>query len=869
MSTAREVESYDDPKALRSELKILLKNHRIDGREFGVRLSENADEIIKALTEHHLGNLAQQISFVALGGNGRKDITSQSDLDLLVLLPEALSKSIDTLYEIRDRRTKAGQDPDGKLTLEEQTLFDSSEAKEAAIEFTAGYTYFCADLNDLGFSTASAFPRTLSQTKQETLKDQTIWSSLLDAHLICGDKPLYAELEELLDELRANSNLRAKFAYEKFDERTKRLEKETRNTFRPDIKNGYGSLRDYQGADWHLKVVFGVKTPKEAEEKGLFSESELKRAQKSYAFLLTMRCHLRNNTANTNDILAPNLRTSLAQQMQYTGVQKMMQDFFMHRRELGFFANITEALVREELEQKQVFEPIQGTHFEISENYIRFSDATITDPVDMLRIYKMAQAQEVNMHHSALRTIRDNVERIAEYRDNPDVNKLFLDILTSDNCTGKALRQMQELGLMQEFLPPFKMLDSMPANDFVHHQTIDEHHFACLEMLNALKKGQHKENAPLATGLFEKGISDSQKRVLYTTVLFYDIGTDQAGGHLAQGAQLAEEYCPRLGLNPEETNMVCWLVENNSFLLQGAVHRDPHDVARIGVFTDCVDTPEKLELLTLLTTARRMSIDPGRWTAYNEKNVLVLYNQALTCLHDQSLTIGPRFELSANHDPGSTNITVVPDHAGGAVITVLTPDKDHLFENVTGALGAQNIRKIVVYTFDKEGDTPVAYQKLSVSSAKPEDGGYKPEDLEKIKVCVEEAINYDEAHIFPESGYQLRRSWQADKDAIPVNASVAFDNAASNDRTVVDITARDKLGLAHRIASIFGKHGVQVSCVFGESSGGHSITDAFYVSDSRTHKKIIDPDRIADIQKELENLIQEPVDEYFESLAIG
>src|SRR5258708_3867752 len=83
-----------------------------------------------------------------------------------------------------------------------------------------------------------------------------------------------------------------------------------------------------------------------------------------------------------------------------------------------------------------------------------------------------------------------------------------------------------------------------------------------------------------------------------------------SGRHAESGARVAKEICPLLGLSPEETETVAWLVQEHLTMTMTAFKRDLNDEKTIEDFVGVVQSPERLKLLTLLTTADIMAVGP-------------------------------------------------------------------------------------------------------------------------------------------------------------------------------------------------------------------------------------------------------------------
>ncbi|MEO8859527.1 MAG: DUF294 nucleotidyltransferase-like domain-containing protein, partial [Burkholderiaceae bacterium] len=118
------------------------------------RLSALADKLLQLLWQQvHLGG---PFALVAVGGYGRGELFPHSDVDVLVLLPDARAH-------------------------------DNDSALQASIEA------FISSCWDAGLEIGSSV-RTVSQCLIESQKDVTVQTALLESRLVCGDSELFAHL---------------------------------------------------------------------------------------------------------------------------------------------------------------------------------------------------------------------------------------------------------------------------------------------------------------------------------------------------------------------------------------------------------------------------------------------------------------------------------------------------------------------------------------------------------------------------------------------------------------------------------------------------------------------------------------------------
>ena len=123
------------------------------------------------------------------------------------------------------------------------------------------------------------------------------------------------------------------------------------------------------------------------------------------------------------------------------------------------------------------------------------------DPVNLIRIFHLAQKYNLAFHPDAMRAIRRSLKLIdAKLRENEEANRLFLEILTSKNDAETVLRRMNEAGVLGNFVRAFGRIVAMMQFNMYHHYTVDEHLLRCIGILSDIEAGR-AEDAPFATEL--------------------------------------------------------------------------------------------------------------------------------------------------------------------------------------------------------------------------------------------------------------------------------------------------------------------------------------------------------------------------------
>ena len=188
-------------------------------------------------------------------------------------------------------------------------------------------------------------------------------------------------------------------------------------------------------------------------------------------------------------------------------------------------------------------------------------DAFAKDPVNILRLFEEALATDIPIHPDALRRVAANLapDRRRASAPTPEANRIFLDLLLSHNNPERALRLMNEVGVLGAFIPEFGRIVAMMQFNMYHYYTVDEHIIRTISTLSQIERARARGRAAGRHRHPRQGRRPAAS--LYVALLLHDIGKGSGRDHSEYGAEVAERLCPRLGLDAEETELVVWLVQ--------------------------------------------------------------------------------------------------------------------------------------------------------------------------------------------------------------------------------------------------------------------------------------------------------------------
>src|SRR4051812_38284979 len=591
--------------------EVLLKDRH--GRRCAERLCFIQDEIIGVLfaaaTRHlycsPIPTGAERMAVVATGGYGRGLMAPESDIDLLFILPY--------------KQTAWGE-----------------QVAEAIL--------YC--LWDLGLKVGHA-TRSIDESIRQARGDMTIRTAILETRFLTGDRALYDELVERFDKAVVQGTA-AEFVTAKLAEREERHRRagQSRYLVEPNVKDGKGGLRDLHTLFWIAKYVYRVRDTDELAERGVFDAQEYRTFRRCADFLWSVRCNLHFVSGRAEERLSFDMQREIAIRLGYTShpgmqdVERFMKHYFLIAKEVG---DLTAILCAKLEDQQAKPEPalsrmmaklrpdtkrrrVPGSDaFIIDHNRIDLAapDVFKEDPINLLRFFRLAQKNNLAFHPDAMRTATRSLRLITQdVREDPEANKIFMEILTSDNAE-TVLRRMNETGVLGHFIRAFGKIVSMMQFNMYHHYTVDEHLIRCIGILQEIERGGNDEFT-VASDLFRK-IRPEHRSVIYVATLLHDIAKGRPEDHSIAGAKVARRLCPRLGFNAADTELIAWLIEQHLTMSTVAQSRDLSDRKTIENFAAVVQSVEQMKLLTILTTADIRGVGPGVWNGWKAQLLRTLY----------------------------------------------------------------------------------------------------------------------------------------------------------------------------------------------------------------------------------------------------
>ncbi|MFK7940200.1 MAG: [protein-PII] uridylyltransferase [Roseovarius sp.] len=784
---------------------------------------------------------SERIAVLAVGGYGRGEMAPHSDVDLLFLTPY-------------------------KITPWAESVIESM-------------LYILWDLK-LKVGHAS---RTIADCLRLASEDFTIRTALLENRFLAGDATLSDELNTNL-QTKLFKGTEREFIAAKLDERETRHNKQGNQRYmvEPNVKEGKGGLRDLQSLFWIAKYIYQVADVAELVKSGVFAEEEYDTFAKAHNFLWATRCQMHLVTNRPTEQLSFDLQVEVAASMGYVdiagrrAVEHFMQDYFRHATTVGDLTRIfltklealhvkPSALLQRLLQRKKKLKPgYKEVHGRLS---VVSPTTYLKDRLNILRLFEEGLRTGMLIHPDAMRLVTANLDLIDDtMRNDPEAQKLFLGLMLKHGNPERALRRMNELGVLSVFIPEFEPIVAMMQFNMYHHYTVDEHIIQCIRNLAQIERNELEEELPVASSILEEGVN---RRVLYVALLLHDIGKGRDEDHSILGAQIARKVAPRLGLKPAEVDTVEWLIRYHLLMSDMAQKRDIADPRTVRDFAKAVQTRERLDLLCVLTVCDIRGVGPDTWNNWKASLIRALYRQTrrameggLEALNREQRGSDAKRNLrdalpdwdakdlkveTARHYPPYwqglhvTAHTVFAQLLRGlgdndvAIDLAIDEDRDAtracfaladhpgIFSRLAGALALVGANVVDARTYtSKDGFATAAFWIQDADGS-----SYEASRLKRLRSMIHKTLK---GEVVAREAIKDRDKIKKRERAFKVPTHITFDNDGSEIYTIIEVDTRDRPGLLYDLTRTLADSNVYINSAV-IATYGEQVVDTFYVKD--------------------------------------
>jgi len=590
------------------------------GREVCARRAELVDILLQyvfsaaAAAARENGRAEVLLALIALGGYGRGELNPFSDIDVMLL------------HRQRDEISPHLEEMVNQVLY---LLWDSG--------FKVGHS-----------------TRSIKEAIAQANCDMRTKTAMLESRFLAGDRELAGEFREQFRSKCIEGHER-EYVEMRMQDQVARHRKFGDSVYlqEPNLKSGCGGLRDYQNLLWITYFKEGSLSTNQLVGKDWLSESDQRRIERAYDFLLRLRTDLHYSTGRATDVLHINLQEQIAKRLHYSPrngqlrSEALMRDYYDHTRNiLRVTERITEQFVSGYVTNKThslfSFLPlIRGDKTPIGDFFFVRNkqlhparrDIFRKDPEQMMRAFELALERALDLSPELADLLSRNlgqVTRTYQYARGP--RTIFKSILSQKGRVGRILRMMHRVDFLGRYIPEFGQLTCLVQHEFLHRYTADEHTLVCIDKLDALAETNDPKLIAYRR-IFEE-LEDPL--VLYLALLLHDSGKAVgARPHSEASALFAQRVATRLQLSSEERKSLILLVDHHLTLSRIAQQRNLDDPATVMELAHIVKHQKNLNALMLLTLADGQGTSAEAWSDWKESLVWQLFHETSRYLADR------------------------------------------------------------------------------------------------------------------------------------------------------------------------------------------------------------------------------------------
>jgi [protein-PII] uridylyltransferase len=536
------------------------------------------------------------------------------------------------------------------------------------------------------------------------------------------------------------------------------------------------------------------------------------------------------------------------------------------------------------------------------------------DPVRLIRVFRHLQTLEASLDFHLADLIRTSLPLLTrEVAHSQDASVTFRAILGEAGAVHPVLTKMHELGVLGKFIPEFDALTCLVQHEYYHRYTADVHTLNAIRELDRI----YTEAEPITLKYRAALHETTDPSLLYLTLLLHDIGKSEGiRGHSESGVRLASPLLERFGVAPSDRELILFVIKNHLAMARFWQKRDVDDPNTATAFAELVGNPERLRHLYVHTFCDARATAADLWNSYKDTLHTTLYRSTFERLKhgaaavDASLQEKKKMtqqELIAKTIPGisadeiNAHFGLLPDryfiHTDAEEIALHIRMVNRLLKSITTADSVGSLRPIIewkddinrsltvvnVVTWDRAGlfyklAGAFSVAGLSILGAKvisrtdhiaidtfyvvePGRGPVQSASAqEKFAKTIEEALmaNRDllpdimaQAKKIAATRYLSTASGETLQSSFPPTVDVYHE--LSMERTIVEVQARDQIGLLYRLAKTISDHSFDITFARIGTERGVAI-DTFYI-EGANHEPVETPDRLHALRDTLNEVI--------------
>ena len=602
---AQNAPDFEIAKAIKTAIKSYLDSldtlfNESQGKDFFVKHTKMIDSFIKIIYKYllrkYFGDFVPMsnsipITLVSLGSYGREQLCVYSDIDIMVLYHDIKG------YNLRP-------------IMEEMMILSWDSGLKLG-----------SRVHELGEVVAAV------------RSDITIKSSILESRFIYGSKIVWFGFLNKLSIIQKENQ--KEFILEKLSEHKTRLLKYPLK-MEPNIKDGYGGMRESNMLFWMAKVIYGVSSTKDLV--GVhFSDLEYKSYRSSLEFVFRVRNALHLIAKKKLDAVNFDILPELSHRLGFSDTPKLPKERQCMER---LFESLHTIHAFSSMMVKKMIRPFlfEASNIPLLRHKRLKKDLFVCDEI-VYTSYKRKSKnlydllKELNELPVKLRKFDNSYVYFAKKTPVPSsltvkIKQQIKPLLEKENLY-PIVKMLYKAELFRIILPSMKMISHQPQFDGYHTHPVDIHTIKALWHIHHIKDN-------FVLGVYNE-LSKNNKSLLNFLVLFHDIGKGRKKDHHIVSHDLFKKFAKSIGMSEANITLAGRVIRYHNILSMTATNEDIYSQKVILNFIALIQTKEALDLLLCLSYCDINSVGAGIYKSSTANLLKELYLQSVNGFENRDL----------------------------------------------------------------------------------------------------------------------------------------------------------------------------------------------------------------------------------------
>jgi len=587
-------DDFEIIKELKNEIKKYTQNleNEAQGKQFFIKYTKKMDEfitivfkfVLKKMFGYYRPNInSLPITLTAMGSYGRVQLSLYSDIDIMIVY----------------------KDLEGYNTKE---IIEN----------------FITLLWDLGLQIGHRVHK-IDELFNVANTDIMIKTPILESRFIYGSKYLWVEIQNEIKKIRLHNQKEFVLTrYKMLQENHKKYPL----SMEPNIKNGFGGMRDANTLFWIAKAIYGIDN--NAELIGIiYDETDYKEYRNALEFIFRVRTHLHIITKSHKDVVLLDYQREIALKLGYTDTPRLkaerqfIKDLLKSLWTINRFTSIyIKKLLRPFLyNQKNISKNIR-----IAKNYYTCEDKIY---INWHNKDMMKDSFKIFLENS-FKTYDVSLVNLFHHQKADITKKQLKDLFKKEHIYPiiKALYKANKLHLI---IPAFEKVLYLAQFDGYHQYPVDIHSIKTLYNIENIKFQNIQK-------VYNK-LDETNKQILKIVALFHDLGKGRKEDHHIVGEKLIASFMKELKFKDKEIKIAKRLVRYHTTMSNIAQREDIDNDKILLNFANIVKNKLHLDMLYILTYADMDAVSDGLFNSFKENLITTLYKNTLEVIENKELIL--------------------------------------------------------------------------------------------------------------------------------------------------------------------------------------------------------------------------------------